>query len=277
MSLAAHPVRPPFNHRRGTIKALGLLLCLPFAHAAQSQDLALASAINRAGRMRALSQRLAKAHIQVGLGVLPDKGHEIAASAQALLLGNLKELRASQLKTGQRATGQLLDQVDSDTSKLLALASNAFSKKSAQDVSEQSDRLLQSAERLTESYVDSGRVGSAKLINIAGRQRMLSQRIAKLYFLDKAGPSGDTVAREIQKLRGEFNTNLATLNGAPLRTPAIQGHLELGKSQWLFFETALSKPADATRLRDVATTSERVLEVMNDLATEYEIVLREIV
>lgn len=263
--------------RRHALQTMVLLCGLPYAHAVQSQDLALSAAINRAGRLRALSQRLAKAHIQIGLGVLPERGREVATTAQALLQSNLKELRNGALKTGTRSTASLLDHVESEANRLLTVASAPFSKKSATEVSDQSNRLLDSADRLTDAYVESGRVASAKLINIAGRQRMLSQKLAKLYFLDKAVPSGDANQSEIAKLRTEFNTHLGTLNNAPLRSPAIQAHLDLGRSQWLFFENALSKPVDASRLRDVATTSERVLEVMNDLVNEYEIVLKEII
>lgn len=267
----------PSVQRRTAVKALGLVFFLPFAHAAQSQELALASAINRAGRLRALSQRLAKAHIQIALGVLPEKSQEIAATAQTLIQSHLKDLKSYHQKSGQRAPAALLEQVDSDCTGLLAIAGASFSKKSAVEVSEQSDRLLASSDKLTEAYIEVGRVNSGKLINIAGRQRMLSQRVAKQYFLSNIGHNTETIRKDIQKQSTEFNGNLAAMANAPLHTPSIRAYLELGRTQWIFLENALSRPGDAVSMRNVATASERVLEVMNDLALEYEIILKEIV
>lgn len=265
------------NSRRTALKALGLVFTLPFAHAAQSQEMALATAINRAGRLRALSQRSAKAHIQIALGVLPDKGQEISTTAQALMLSCLKDLKASQQKNSQNVAPGLLDKVEAEVKALLAFSGVAPSKKSAVDISEQSDRLLLAADKLTLAYAESSRTGSGKLVNIAGRQRLVSQRIAKLYFLSNLGPGNEDVRRDIQKLRGEFAGNMELLTTAPLQSPNIRAYLELGRGQWTFLDVALQgRSGDMAQMRNVATASERVLEVMNDLANEYEAVLKDI-
>lgn len=267
-----------FKSRRTALKALSLALTLPFAHAAQSQELALATAINRAGRLRALSQRFAKAHGQIALGVLPEKGQEILTTAQALMQSSLKDLKASQQKSGQAATAGLLDKVEVEMKALLAFSSVVPTKKSAVEISEQSDRLLAAADKLTLAYTEGSRVGSGKLVNVAGRQRLVSQRVAKLYFLSNLGHGGEEIRREIQKLRGEFTASMELLTNAALQTPNIRAYLDLGRSQWMFLDLALQgKNGDLTQMRNVATSSERVLEVMNDLANEYEIVLKELV
>lgn len=263
--------------RRVAIKALALTPFLSIANAALSQEMALSTAINRAGRLRALSQRTAKAHIQLALGVLPDKSQGIATTAQALILSHLKELKTSEQRGGQRVAPALLAQVESDANGLLTMAASTPTKRSALEVSDQSDRLLLSADKLTEAYSGIVRATSGKLVNLAGRQRMVSQRVAKLYFLGRLGHGSESANKEIQKLTSEFKTNLATLSGAPISTPAIQTYLELGRTQWVFLEDAIAdKTGDAVRMRNVATSSERVLEVMNDLANEYEIALKEI-
>lgn len=272
------PAASPISTRRRTaVKILGLAFMLPLAHAAQSQELALSTAINRSGRLRALSQRSAKAHIQIVLGILPDKSQEIATSAQALIQTCLRELKTSHQKSGQPIAPALLEQVENDARNLLAITAASFTRKSALEVSEQSDKLLASSEKLTSAYTESSRTHTGRLINTAGRQRMLSQRVAKLYFLSNIGHSNEALRRDIQKLRNEFNDNLATLSSAPLHTPSIRAYLELGRTQWLFLDSALNKSGDPAQMRNVATTSERLLEVMNDLANEYEIVLKDIV
>ena len=54
------------------------------------------------------------------------------------------------------------------------------------------------------------------------------------------------------------------------------GELELAASQWVFFESALRRPADEQGMSAVATTSERLLSVMDRLTGLYEAALREV-
>ena len=52
---------------------------------------------------------------------------------------------------------------------------------------------------------------------------------------------------------------------APISTPAIRNELELGQAQWLFFETAILRKPDDKGMETVATTSERLAEVLEKL------------
>ena len=49
-------------------------------------------------------------------------------------------------------------------------------------MAEQADRMMTAAQTATESLEKLARAPSAKLVDMAGRQRMLSQRMAKHYF-----------------------------------------------------------------------------------------------
>ena len=71
---------------------------------------------------------------------------------------------------------------------------------------------------------------------------------------------------------------LQALSGAaaaPLSTPGIRDELALGESQWVFFEAALQRKSDARGLETVATTSERLLEVMDRLTDLYDNALKD--
>ena len=109
-------------------------------------------------------------------------------------------------------------------------------------------------------------------INKAGRQRMLSQRMAKFYQAlswNVAPANGNT---ELEKARQEFVAALRELTSAPENTAAIKDELALGQQQWLFFENALTQRGGdrKTAALNVATTSERLLEVMNTVTGLYE-------
>ena len=113
-------------------------------------------------------------------------------------------------------------------------------------------------------------------INHAGRFRALSQRMAKNYFLVAAKADSKLVLAQLAADANDFRQAMQSLVAAPVSTPAIRGELELAASQWVFFESALRRPADEQGMSAVATTSERLLSVMDRLTGLYEAALREV-
>ena len=109
-------------------------------------------------------------------------------------------------------------------------------------------------------------------INKAGRQRMLSQRMAKFYQAIAWGVGNDKSAGELDKARKEFAAAHQELASAPANTPQIKESLDLVKQQWFFFENALNQKAgpDKRPQTAVATTSERILEEMETVVGLYE-------
>jgi hypothetical protein len=102
---------------------------------------------------------------------------------------------------------------------------------------------------------------------------MLSQRLAKLYMLKKWGFNQPEIASGIEQAKKEFTSALQELAAAPQNTPAIRQELELAKTQWVFFENALGQHdggEDLMFASNVATTSERILEVMDKVTALYE-------
>ena len=74
----------------------------------------------------------------------------------------------------------------------------------------------------------------------------------------------------------EFKQALVVLAAAPLSTPGIRDELALGASQWVFLDAALQRKPDARGLDAVATTSERLLEVMDKLTGLYDSALKDV-
>jgi Type IV pili methyl-accepting chemotaxis transducer N-term len=258
--------------RRALSTSALFLVTLPFSTRAQAQ-ISMATAINRAARLRALSQRSTKLYAQLLLDVVPDNAAATLSTAQRLMQVSVDDLRRASLK-GSAAN------LYADTARLVVALTAELITKPSKDglvkVNAAAGRLLTEADKLTTQLTTDAKQSSSRIIDIAGRQRMLSQRLAKNYFLQAADASGANVRNELTQDAKEYREAAAVLASAPISTPAIRNDQQLAQMQWTLFEAALARKTDPEALRTVATTSERLLEVNNNLTELYEIAMRDL-
>ena len=237
---------------------------------AQAQITDINSAINKAGRERMLSQRMAKAYFQLGLGVDADRSKRILDSSISLFDRQLVELKnyapTPEIKdTYQKLEAAWIAYKDS----LVGAPPNPEGGKKVLALSEQVLALAHQGTVQLEKHSGSN---AGRLVNISGRQRMLSQRMAKFYQATAWNVADANSAADLDKARKDFAAAHQELAAAPANTQQIKEGLELVKQQWFFFETALNNKAsgDKKLSTNVATTSERILEEMENVVGYYE-------
>ena len=253
-----------------TVAGVALMAALPLSAQAR---LALSTAINRTARFRALSQRMAKAYAQLFLGVLPDRAREVLTTARQLVHSGFDELDQHEWPAD---VAKLLAEVRAQSGRLEALTARTPTKELVAQVAVQSDRMMDAANAATLALEKLAQGGTAKLVNLAGRQRMLTQRMAKNYNLQAPGLDSKTARDLLGADAQEFKRALDELGKAPISTPAIRTQLDLAQGQWVFFDAAVQRQTDKRGLEAVATTSERLLEVMNRLTDLYEVALKDV-
>ncbi len=236
---------------------------------AQAQVLDLNDAINKAGRQRMLSQRMAKAWLALVHKTESGAAQLVLDRSMALFDRQLIELKAYAPQAEIRKTYADLEGAWSDYK--AALVGRHPSRDGAGGLLDTDARVLALAHQGTLQYeaVSSKPVG--RLVNIAGRQRMLSQRMAKYFYAAALGVAPAQAQAEIGKARGEFLAAMELLRDAPEATSAIKDQLALADPQWLFFDLALKEinGAGPKALSDMFVTSENLLSVMDRITGLY--------
>ncbi len=254
-----------------TLLSVCLVFCLGLvSDGAFAQISDINAAINKAGRQRMLSQRMAKAYFQIGQEVDVERSKKVLDNSVAAFDRQLVELK-NYAPTPEIKTTYLNLEKSWLTYKDV-LVGKAPSQDGGRKVLALSDEVLALAQQGTVQLEKQSSSTAGHLVNLSGRQRMLAQRMAKFYQATAWGVADANSAANLEKARKDFAEALKELGSAPANTQQIKDTLELVKQQWFFFENALGQKVggDKRPQTAVATTSERILEEMEGVVGLYE-------
>jgi nitrate/nitrite-specific signal transduction histidine kinase len=226
-----------------------------------------AQAVNKAGLQRMLSQRIARNYIMVGANIDAQNAQKDLDQNVVTFEQNLMDL---QEYATQKEVKAGVAKVYQGWSMYRMLAVSKPNKESAVEMLRASDELLQSSEDLVAQLQKATAKKTTKLIAVSGRQRMLSQRIAKLYISMYWTVPAQGLEAELNKAMQEYEKGLVLLEEEPLNTPQLNSALLNVRAQWDFSKAGYRQYKEGRFIPMViAHTSDAMLKQMIDITAQY--------
>jgi len=185
--------------------------------------------INIAGKQRMLSQRIAKDYMYAGKKTA-------TAKATQQLKSSLEELTSAHQVLVQSINNpeikNLLAFVEMSAEDFQAISQEDFSLDNAQLILDLSESMLEGSQYVVDSLKQSVKVEKSHIVEMAGKQRMLAQRIAKYYIAYQAGIKDKNTVDQMQAAVKAFANAHETLIANAENTPEINRKLNQIDRLW---------------------------------------------
>lgn len=226
------------------------------------------AAINKAGHLRMLTQRMLKYYAMIGINV--ETKYSIKQLNDTIEYYNT-QLEELKFFSPSPTVTQSLKQLEALWLPYQKVLTDPIYLENTEWLVENNDVLLSAFNKVVTQLQYLSGSNYAELINISGRQRLLSQRLATFYMLKIWGINNPTIDLRMQQAKSEFKSGLLILIDAKENSTDIQSALNEAKTQWELFEYGLNLEQNNKNPVPliVAMTSEKVLIKMNEITSMY--------
>jgi hypothetical protein len=251
--------------RREFIIATTVVLAAPLVHA---QAISLSTLVNRTARCRMLSQRAVKAYGLVALKVSSE-------SSRTLLSQCIKEFRDVIGEIDSVSRGRAFASAKAEFSSRVLPFINQLSQPPERakfgGLTETSDKVLEAANQMVIELESAASAQTIKIVNTAGRQRMLTQRMARYYLQAEAGADSGIAAANIERDRKLFAESQDQLAATPFSSAEIKSSLDKSRQLFSAYATAATQ---AGKPEAMASQSETILAELDRLTQLYEVAVK---
>ncbi|MCF6281264.1 MAG: type IV pili methyl-accepting chemotaxis transducer N-terminal domain-containing protein [Candidatus Polarisedimenticolaceae bacterium] len=240
------------------------VICLLFSAQLLAAD--ASTLVNIAGQQRMLSQKIVKAYLFQGERVRTRKARKQLKEGVALFRKNHQTLL---IEIADPTIKQLLEFVGTTIDELDTLIQQKYGHENSARLLALSDSLLEVSQSIVEKIELSFNLQQTAIVSEAGRQRMLSQRIAKYYIAYQAGFQGEEVVAQLNKAVNEFDIAHKRLMGSSRNTPEITRELERVEGLWVVVRAFFLNIEKGGLPVTVFSTCDSILKHMHKITTMY--------
>lgn len=224
----------------------------------------VATAVNLAGRQRMLSQRMTKAYLMLGQDILPKDAQRILQQSIEQFESQLATLKTFQPNQLVQKAVMKLDAEWNQTKPLITATPN---KENAAALYDANELLQKAAHTLTLTYEDVSMAPLDHLVNLAGRERMLTQRTAKFFLYRAWNLYTEAADMEMTLSRAHFTAVMIQIENSPYATPQIHELAAQIRRDWEPYQQALLVSRDPAIMR---ANAQPVAELSEQLLTKTE-------
>ncbi|MGF6527823.1 hypothetical protein ABID77_003135 [Variovorax sp. PvP013] len=224
-----------------------------------------AEAVNRAGQLRMLSQRLARLAAQVMVNVETARSLDQRRSVAERIDENIAHLARL---PPEPACAAALARVRAAWEALVAVWPPRTAPRDMVRIDAAAEALLEGAEVLAEALQTASGRRALRIVNLCGRQRMLAERIAKGALLATFRTGSDAALLPATALA--FEDALVELEQAPLTSPEVRAALAAARDEWLRLARSLQGLGKSQGGAALARSAEALVDTFDQLAAQYE-------
>lgn len=244
-----------------------LFISLIFPLQGNSEITNISSAINKAGRQRMLSQRIVATYCQIGQNIITSKSKRQLKNAI-----NLFDQQLIELKTFQSSDKihQQLDVVSGFWQAMRHIAKQPVKHEKAEELRHKAEDVLRESQRVVIMLENLSNSTAGQLVNISGRQRMLSQRLSNLYMMQSWGFSNAEYQGDFSTAISEFKSAMSELKKAPLNTKKINLELNRARIEFAMLERSTHIKTGEYIPLMFKLSADKLLKLMNGITALYE-------
>ncbi len=147
----------------------------------------------------------------------------------SLLLNNHQVLKKA-VTDSQAQAG--LSELDTKIEAIKTLSETQFSVRNATKMLTLGDEVMFASQKVVDRLTSIAQQKTSRLVSVSGRQRMLSQRISKLYIAYHSGFQDSTVVDEMIKAVDLFDASSKELSASESNSEKISRELTRAKNLW---------------------------------------------
>lgn len=223
-----------------------------------------ADAVNIAGKQRMFTQRLLKNYSMIGMGNTFGNPKEDLGNTIAEFEDNMESLIAY---AKNDATKKSVEKTKELWTPIKGVLSEAPAVEKVAKLQGDLDALLNAANEATQLFAKDSDKADGEIVNISGRQRMLSQRMAALYMLKVWGVEDAEFTKKLDDAMNLFESSAKQLEASSLTTEQIAALLKQVDRSFTYFKMMKTSTKYVPSL--IYKHSDDILKNMNEATLQY--------